>query len=64
MKNHVYFCKEPLMCGAIEDELIKDTTEITILGITPVKHHYQLWLSPNGSGNSLALRGPSLGGQR
>ena len=52
------------MRGAIDDGLIKDTTEITILGSTPVKHHYQLWLSSNGSGNSLALRGPSLGGQR
>ena len=50
------------MCGPIEDGLIKDTTEIIILGSTPVKHHYQLWLSSDWFGNSFALRGPSLGG--
>jgi hypothetical protein len=50
-------------CGAIEDGLIKDIAEIIILGSTPVKHHYQLWLSSDGSGNSPVLRGPILGGQ-
>ena len=58
------FLQGTVLCGAIEDGLIKDTTKIIILGSTPVKHHYQLWLSSDGSGSSPALRGPSLGGQR
>ena len=48
---------------AIEDGLIKDIAEVIILGSTLAKHHYQLWLSSDGPGNSPALRGPILGGQ-